>query len=130
MTSEYKGETQDFMLSSTYRIRVGCGNLYVIICYDEKRRFKRLFIPRNSKFYCPLTTRDAIAKLATFGSKRNLRQTIKDLRGERPLVDGKGHYCEKYNIKAEATSCFDAVSKVLSKWQTRKRSEARKKKKK
>ena len=96
--------------SSTYRIKVGCGSLYIIIVHDEKRRFKRLFIPRNSKFYCPLTTRDAIAKLATFQGKRSLRQLVKDLRGS------KAHYCDKYNIGVEATSCFDAVSRAVASW--------------
>jgi len=95
---------------ATYKVKVGCGNLYVTICYDDKRRFRRIFIPRNSKFYCPLTTRDAIAKMGTFQGKRSMRQLIKDLRGN------KAHYCEKYNVTAEATSCFDAVSRALGKW--------------
>jgi len=96
--------------NSAFKIKVGCGNLYIVICHDEKRRFKRLFIPRNSKFYCPLTTRDGLAKMATFQGKRSIRQLIKDLRGS------KAHHCDKYNITAEAASCFDAVSKVLEKW--------------
>lgn len=112
--------------STTYSIKTGCGNLYVTICSDEKRRFKRLFIPRNSKFYCPLTTRDAIAKLATYQGRRSVRQLIKDLRGERPLIGKAGHYCEKYSIVAEATSCFDAVSKALDKWSKVKRKKKKK----
>jgi len=96
--------------STTYGIKVGCGRIYVTILYDEKRRFKRLFIPRNSKFYCPLTTRDAIARLATFQGKRSLRQLVRDLRGS------KAHYCDKYVIGCEATSCFDAVSRAVASW--------------
>ncbi len=96
--------------SVTYKTRVGCGSLYIIIIHDDKRRFKRLLIPRNSKFYCPLTTRDGLAKLATFQGKRSLRQLIKDLRGS------KSHYCDKYHVGCEATSCFDAVSKVIERW--------------
>jgi len=102
--------------SQTYKIRVGCGNLYVTICYDNKRRFKRLFIPRNSKFYCPITTRDAISKLATYEGRRNIKQLIKDLRGDKFT-----HHCDKYNVTSEAVSCFDAVSKVMEKWLKRKR---------
>lgn len=102
--------------NSTYSVKVGCGHLYVTICHDEKGRFRRIFIPRNTKFYCPVTTREAIAKLATFQGKRNLRQLIRDLRG-----DKFGHHCDKYNITAEAASCFDGVSKVLEKWKKSKR---------
>lgn len=120
---ETKGEDFDLMLSQTYKIRCGCGNLYCTIVYDEKKRFKRLFIPRNSKFYCPLTTRDAIAKLATYEGKRNLKQLIKDLRG-----DKFGHHCDKYNVTAEASSCFDAVSQALSRWLKRKRKKPTKQK--
>lgn len=110
------GEHNDFLPSTTIGIRVGCGHLYAIICHDEKRRFKRLFIPRNTKFYCPVTTRDAIAKLCTYEGKRNLKQLIKDLRG-----DKFGHRCDKYVVGAEAASCFDAVSRMLEKWQKLKR---------
>jgi len=100
----------------TMGIKVGCGTLYVIICHDEKRRFKRLFIPRNSKFYCPLTTRDAIAKLCTYEGKRNIKQLIRDLRGSK-----FDHRCDKYHVGAEASSCFDAVSIALTKWLKKKR---------
>ncbi len=102
--------TQGGSPSATYSITTGCGKLYATIVYDEKRRFKRLLIPRNSKFYCPLTTRDGLAKLATFQGKRSLRQLVKDLRGS------KSHYCDKYHIGCEATSCFDAISKIVEKW--------------
>jgi hypothetical protein len=105
----------EYTPDTTYKIKVGCGNLYIIICHDEKKRFRRLFIPRNSKFYCPLTTRDGLARMATFQGKRNMRQLIRDLRGS------KAHHCDKYSVAAEATSCFDGVSKVLEKWQKLKR---------
>ena len=60
------GEDFESMPNSTYGIRVGCGKLFITICYDEKRRFKRLFIPRNSKFQCDLVNRDGLARIATF----------------------------------------------------------------
>ena len=96
--------------SCTYRVRVGCGSLYVTILYDEKRRFKRLFIPRNSKFHCDLVGRDGLARIATFEGKRSLKQAIQDLGGS------KAHHCDKYNITSEATSCSDAVALALKKW--------------
>lgn len=109
---EFEGEYPN----ATYGIKVGCGKLYVTICHDEKKRFKRLFIPRNSKFYCPLTTRDAISKLATYQGKRSLKQLVKDLKG-----DKWGHHCDKYTVLAEASSCFDAVSQSLDRWMKSKR---------
>lgn len=111
-----EGENFDSMPSATYRIKVGCGNLYIIICCDEKRRFKRLFIPRNSKFRCDLLVRDGISRLATYEGKRNLKQLVKDLRG-----DKFGHHCDNYNVTCEASSCFDAVSKALERWQKKKK---------
>lgn len=110
MIEENEGEDFDSMPSSTYGIKVGCGTLYCTIVYDEKRRFKRLFIPRNSKFHCDLIIRDGLSRMATFEGKRNLRQIIKDLRGN------KAHHCDNYNIIAKATSCFDGVSQILEKW--------------
>lgn len=105
-----RGGDFDSMPSQTYKTRVGCGNLYITICYDEKRRFKRLFIPRNSKFHCDLIVRDGLARQATFQGKRSLKQLVKDLRGS------KAHHCDKYNITAEANSCQDAISKTIAKW--------------
>ena len=95
----------------TFAIRVGCGSLYVIIVHDGKHRFRRLFIPRNSKFHCDLVVRDALARLATYQGKRNMGQLIKDLKG-----DKFGHRCEKFTVLCEAASCFDAVSKALEHW--------------
>ena len=116
-----EGGNFDSMPSSTYKIRCGCGNLYATICYDEKRRFKRLFIPRNSKFHCDLIVRDNLARLSTYEGKRNLKQLIKDLRG-----DKFGHHCDKYNVTAQASSCFDGVSQILSKWLKKKRKRPKK----
>lgn len=121
-TSASKIEGEDFenTPSSTYKIMVGCGNLYITICYDEKRRFKRLFIPRNSKFHCDLVGRDGLSRIATFEGKRSIRQAIKDLRGN------KAHHCDKYNISSQAASCSDAVALALQKWQKIKRKRVKK----
>ena len=107
--------------SVTHSIRVGCGTLYLTILTREKGRFERVFIHRNSKFYCPLTTRHSLEKLATYQGRRSVKQLIRDLRGEKPLTGKVGHYCEKYTAVAEATSCFDAVSKIMERWQKQKR---------
>ncbi|RKY32381.1 MAG: hypothetical protein DRP74_02600 [Candidatus Omnitrophota bacterium] len=108
--SENEGEFFNFTPSCTYKIRVGCGNFYITICYDEKRRFKRVFIPRNSKFHCDLIVRDGLARQATFQGKRSLRQLVRDLRGN------KAHHCDKYNVTSQAASCQDAVAQAILKW--------------
>lgn len=109
-----------FVPSATIKVGCGCGNLYAIICHDDKGRFKRLFIPRNSKFHCPLIHRYHLEKLATFQGRRNLGQLVKDLRGEKPIVNKVGHYCDNYSVGVEATSCEDAISKAIEKWSRRK----------
>ena len=105
-----EGEDFNCVPSVTYGIRVGCGKLYITICSDKQRRFKRVFIPRNSKFSCDLTVRDGLARLATFQGKRSIRQLVRDLGGS------KGHHCEKYSVSCEAASCQDAVAKSISRW--------------
>ena len=124
MIEEKKTEISfgDVRPEETLAIKVGCGTLYIIIEHDDKRRFKRLSIPRNTKFYCPLTTRDALAKLCTYQGRRNIKQLIKDLKGSK--WDNK---CDKYNITVEAASCWDAVAIALSRWLLKKRKKRKKK---
>ena len=105
-----RGEDFTFTPSTTYGIKVGCGKLYVTICSDEARRFKRIFIPRNSKFHCDLIVRDGLARQATFQGKRSLKQLVKDLKGSR------GNHCDKYTVNAQAASCQDAVSQAVQNW--------------
>ena len=105
-----RGETWDSMPCATFGITVGCGKLYVIICHDKAKRFKRIFIPRNSKFHCDLIVRDGLARQATFQGRRSLRQLVRDLRGS------KGHHCDKYTVNAQAASCQDAVSQAVARW--------------
>lgn len=105
-----EGEDLNCNPSITYKIKTGCGNLYIIIVYDNKRRFNRIFIPRNSKFRCDLIMRDNLARIGTYEGRRSLRQAIKDLRGS------KGHHCDNYNITVKATSCSDAVAQALQRW--------------
>jgi hypothetical protein len=95
--------------SKTYAIRVGCGNLYVTIDYNQNGSFHKIRIPRNTKFNCTLIARDSLAKQATFQIRREPKQLIKDLRGN------KAHACKNYNITCKAYSCSDAIAKVVQK---------------
>jgi len=93
--------------SKTYGIKVGCGTFYCTIDYNADGSFHKIRIPRNTKFNCSLMMRDAMAKGATYKIRRDPKQLIKDLKGN------KGHCCEKYNISCKAYSCSDALSKVV-----------------
>ena len=116
LTEEEILEEWSMFSSTTYAIRVGCGKLYITILYDDKKRFKRLFIQRNSKFFCDLVHRYHIEKLATYMGRRNVSQLIKDLRGEKPAFGKDGHFCNRYIAGCEASSCEDAVSLALKMW--------------
>jgi hypothetical protein len=96
-----------FYNSKTYAIRCGCGNLYVTIDYNTDGSFHKLRIPRNTKFNCTLIARDSLAKQATFQARREPKQAVKDLKGN------KAHACKNYNITCKAFSCSDAVAQVL-----------------
>ena len=95
--------------SKTYAVRVGCGNLFITIEYNQDGSFHKLRIPRNTKFNCSLIARDSLAKQATFLGRRDPQQLIKDLKGS------KAHACKNYNITCKAYSCPDAVAQVITK---------------
>lgn len=93
----------------TYGIRVGCGNLFIMVEYNTDGSFHKIRIPRNTKFNCSLVIRDSLAKQATFQGRRDPKQLVKDLKGS------KAHCCKNYNITCKAYSCSDAVAQVLKK---------------
>jgi hypothetical protein len=95
--------------SKTYGIRVGCGNLFIIVEYNADGSFHKIKIPRNTKFDCSLIARDSLAKQATFQGRRDPKQLVKDLKGS------KAHCCKNYNITSKAFSCSDAVAQVIVK---------------
>ena len=96
-----------FYNSKTYAVRCGCGNLYITIDYNQDGSFHKLRIPRNTKFNCTLIARDSLAKQATYQARRDPKQLIKDLKGN------KAHACKNYNITCKAFSCSDAVAQVI-----------------
>ena len=95
--------------SKTYAVRVGCGNLFVIVDYNQDNTFHKIRIPRNTKFNCSLVIRDSLAKQATYQGRRDPAQLVKDLKGS------KAHCCKNYNITCKAYSCSDAVAQVIKK---------------
>jgi hypothetical protein len=94
--------------SITWCVRCGCGNLYITVLYKDSKPWK-VFIPRNTRFNCSLMMRDALAKDATYKIRRDPKQLIKDLKGN------KAHACKNYSIVAKAYSCADAVASTIEK---------------
>ena len=102
--------------SKTWKVVVGCGNLYVTVEFNEDGSIHKIRIPRNTKFKCSLMMRDRLAKQSTFQARQNVKQLVKDLKGS---MDDT---CEEYNImvksamktgKLAAYSCQDAVARVV-----------------
>lgn len=110
---------ENYKPSNTHCMKVGCGNLYITIVKHRNGHLDRVLIPRNSKYYtpddnsdnkgfrCPEIVRDYLSRGATFGIRRDLDQSIKDLRGS------IAHACNQYHVGCKAYSCQDAVAKVL-----------------
>ena len=102
--------------SKTVKVITGCGNLYITIDYKEDGTVHKVKLQRNSKFACPITVRESLGKQATFQARRDIKQMIKDLKGD------KDNSCDKYDItiknetekgRLTAFSCSDAVARVL-----------------
>jgi hypothetical protein len=100
-------DMQDVHLARTHGIKVGCGNLFIVVEYNKDGSFHKVRIPRNTKFNCSLMMRDALAKDATYKIRRDPQQLIKDLKGN------KAHACKNFNITCKAFSCADAVAKAV-----------------
>jgi hypothetical protein len=93
--------------SKTHKVAVGCGNLYIIVDFNQNGAIHKIRMPRNTKFDCDLIIRDSMAKQATYQVRRDPAQLIKDLKGN------KAHACKKYNITCKAYSCSDALAQVI-----------------
>ncbi len=109
LSDEYiKKPFSDFDPSKTYKVKVGCGNIYITIVYNKDGSIHRVRLPRNTKFNCSLIFRDGMAKEATYKARRDMPQLIKDFKGRKPDL-----VCDNYNINCQAYSCRDAIAKVF-----------------
>jgi hypothetical protein len=108
-----------FWSSVTAKVKVGCGNLYITIGFNEIGEPVWVRIPRNSKFKCSLTIRDSLARQSTYQLLAGAqKQLIKD------LICSEGQTCEEYNIAVKSAvkqgklagyTCGDAVARVIQK---------------
>ena len=98
--------------SRTYKRRVGCENLYVIVAFSNhpKKPDKIEFIRISGKVdnECGTSFYESLADQTTFALRRarnewEIRQIIKNLRY---------HRCNKYIVGC-AKSCSDALGEIL-----------------
>jgi len=112
--------TQNFDLifkpSKTYKVLVGCGNIYITTDYKENGDLHKIRLQSTSKLKCSPSLLHPLFSSATFQSRRDIKQSIKDHKGSE--VDA----CEKFNIsiksamkqgKLAAYNCSDAIARVL-----------------
>uniref|UniRef100_A0A6H1ZYX4 ribonucleoside-diphosphate reductase n=1 Tax=viral metagenome TaxID=1070528 RepID=A0A6H1ZYX4_9ZZZZ len=105
----------DFKPSKTFKVITGCGNIYVTADFTEKGLHK-IRMQRTSKLHCSPTMLNKLYRSATFQSRRDIQQTIKDLK------DVEVDACDKFGIgvksamkqgKLAAYSCGDAIARCL-----------------
>jgi hypothetical protein len=91
--------------SQTFKYKVGCGNIYFVVDFNDSGTVHRIRVARNSKFRCSLVMRDVMSRQSTFQVRREPAQLVADLRE---------HQCEEYYSGCQARSCYDAMAKVIT----------------
>ena len=94
----------DAMIGVTYRVRTGCGNLYVTVNYVDKLPVE-LFINMGKAGGCASSQTEALGRLASLALRGGV--SLKELVKE--LTDVRCHL-----PAGDILSCADAVGKVLA----------------
>ncbi len=115
--SEVKEEVNlSFKPSKTYKVLVGCGNIYITCDYKENGDLHKIRLQRTSKLKCSPSLLHPLFSSATFQSRRDIKQSIKDHKCF------ESDACDKFNIivksamkqgKLAAFNCSDAIARVL-----------------
>lgn len=111
---------QDFHLeykpSKTYKVLTGCGNIYVTCDFKPEGKLHKIRLQRTSKLKCSPSLLHPLFSSATFQSRRDITQSIKDHKSNETDA------CDKYNItiksamkqgKLAAYNCSDAIARCL-----------------
>ena len=102
--------------SKTYKVVVGCSNIYITCDFDKDGKIDKIRMQQNNKLHCSLAILKPLFKSVTFETRRDVRQTIKD---HKSIVA-----CKMFNIKVKsamkkgelsAYNCSDAIARVLIK---------------
>jgi hypothetical protein len=115
--------SQEFDLkpSKTFRVLTGCGNIYITADFTDKGLHK-IYMQRCSKLHCSPTVLRPLFRSATFQSRRDIKQAIKDNKATFDPKTGIVESCDKYNINVKsakekgelwAYSCADALARCL-----------------
>ena len=114
-------EDFDSWKSQTWGVPVGCGKLYINICWQDGQVVKVSAFHKSS-FSCDATFFESLNRQTTFQTNREIEQTIKDLMGnDDPRL---GHFCQKFHAGLKGIikkggivgySCSDALAKCLEK---------------
>lgn len=103
--------------SKTYKVLTGCGNIYISATFNDNHLHK-IKMERTNKLHCSPTLLGSLFRSITFQSRRDIKQSIKDLKGSQEDA------CDKFNITVKAQmrggdlaaySCSDAIARVLEK---------------
>lgn len=107
--------------SKTYKVLTGCGNIYITADFKDNMLHK-IYMQRTSKLHCSPTTLRSLFRSATYQSRRDMVQSIKDHEATFDKHTGKIECCEKYNASVKgakgrdelwAYSCSDALATCL-----------------
>jgi len=111
----------DFKFGKTFKVLTGCGNIYITAEFVE-RGLHKIYMQRCSKLHCSPTVLNPLFRSATFQSRRDIQQAIKDNKATFDPKTGVVECCDKFNITVKsakgkdelwAYSCADALARCL-----------------
>jgi len=112
--------SQDFNLSfkpsKTYKVAVGCGNIYITCDMKEDGSLHKIRMQRTSKLKCAPSILHSLFTSTTFQSRRDINQAIKDHKSFEVDACDKFHIGLKSRMKKGelvAYNCSDAIARVL-----------------
>ncbi len=107
----------ELIYGATYRVRTGCGNLYVTVNEDETGRPFEVFTQMGKAGGCAASQNEAMGRLVSLALRSGieLRQVVKQL---------KGISCHSpvWQNGERILSCADAIARALEKYILRKES--------
>jgi len=112
--------SQDFNLSfkpsKTYKVAVGCGNIYITCDMKDDGKLHKIRMQRTSKLKCSPSVLHTLFSTTTFQSRRDINQAIKDHKCFECDACDKFHIGLKGKMKngeLAAYNCSDAIARVL-----------------
>jgi ribonucleoside-diphosphate reductase alpha chain len=103
-------ERPEFIKGATYRMRTGCGNLYVTINRDDEGSVFEVFTQMGKAGGCAASQSEAIGRLISLAFRINIapEEVIKQIKGIRC-------HSPSWDKGAKILSCSDALARALEK---------------